>query len=77
MGEYDAGTRMAIDKMRKDDRDRRIRKLNREDQLLARELAGDAGAGGSLISRVAAKFYGAGGREGAAGSQNAGPSLWF
>ena len=56
MGEYDAGTRMAIDKMRRDDRDRRIRKLNREDQLLARELAGDSGAGGSLISRVAAKF---------------------
>lgn len=77
MGEYDAGTRMAIDKMRRDDRDRRIRKLNREDQLLARELTGDSGAGGSLISRVAAKFYGEGGREGAEGSQNAGPSRWF
>jgi len=65
MGEYDANTRMAIDRARKEDRGRRIGKLGREDKLLAQELTGNAGAGGNLIKQVAAEFDAlwAGGKE--------------
>ena len=73
MGEYDAGTRLAIDRRRKEDRERRIRGLRGEDQSLALELTGYPGAGGARISQAAAGFYGW--RPGAAGGMT--PSKWF
>lgn len=78
MGEYDASTRMAIDNRRRSDRERKIGRLKKEDQLLARELLGDAGARGTLIGRVAAEFYAAAGDKKAGERQGRStPSQWF
>lgn len=73
MGEYDAGTRLVIDRRRKEDRERRIRRLKGEDQYLALELTGNPGVRGAHISQAAAGFYGW--RPGVEGGMT--PSGWF
>ena len=57
MGEYDAGTRMAIDRVRKEEREKRIGRLGKEDRLFAQEIMGNTKTRENLIGQVAAKFY--------------------
>ena len=58
MGEYDASTRLAIDKKRKEEQGKRIGKLGGEDKLLAQDLVGASAARGAHITQTAAQFYG-------------------
>lgn len=68
MAEFDYNTRAAIDRKRREERERRISKLSHTDQQLARELAGVSGTGSSLINSEAGKFY---------GDPSLTPSRWF
>ena len=58
MGEYDARTRLAIDKKRKEEQGKRIGKLGGEDKLLAQDLVGASAARGAHITQTVAQFYG-------------------
>ena len=57
MADFDYNTRAAIDRKRREERERRISRLPVTDQQLARELTGMNGTGGSLINGEVGRFY--------------------
>lgn len=68
MADFDYNTRAAIDKKRREERERRISRLPAIDQQLARELTGMNGTRGSLINGEVGRFY---------DDKSLTPSKWF
>lgn len=68
MGEYDRNTRAAIDRARKEKKEKQIGKLSGQDKVLALDLMGYSGIRGETVSKAVAQFY---------KNQGLTPSKWF
>ena len=68
MADFDANTRAAINRKRQEEREKKIGKLDRADQQLARELMGMNPNRAGLITSEVGRFY---------GDPSLTPSKWF